>query len=166
MLNYTLEKTQIQLLGAQSIMRCNMEIKDKMQLSDNVCFAIYSANNAIIRAYKPLLEEYGLTFPQYLVMQALWFEDGVSLTRLSEQTGLDLGTLTPIVKRLEVKSLLSREKDSQDERKKVIKLLAQGDAIKNEALKLKQLLLEKVSLNNEELLQLRQNSLKIVKELN
>ncbi|MBM7071647.1 MarR family transcriptional regulator [Shewanella sp. 202IG2-18] len=143
-----------------------MNLKKQPQLSDNVCFAIYSANNAIIRAYKPLLEEYDLTFPQYLVMQALWCEDGVNLTRLSEQTGLDLGTLTPIVKRLETKSLLTREKDSQDERKKVIKLSTSGTSIKLEALKLKQVLLEKVSLNEEALKLLRAHCLTIVGELN
>ncbi|RYV02838.1 MarR family transcriptional regulator [Shewanella sp. OPT22] len=142
-----------------------MNLKEQPQLSDNVCFAIYSANNAIIRAYKPLLEEYDLTFPQYLVMQALWCEDGVSLTRLSEQTGLDLGTLTPIVKRLELKSLLSREKDSQDERKKVIKLSVSGKEIRERALALKSTLLSKVNLSNNELDALRGNCLQIVQEL-
>ncbi|MCL1077837.1 MarR family transcriptional regulator [Parashewanella spongiae] len=135
------------------------------KLSDNVCFAVYSANNAIIRAYRPLLEQYDLTFPQYLVMQALWCKDAISLTQLSQQTGLDLGSLTPIVKRLEVKELLIRTKDQHDERKKVIQLTEFGLGIRTEALELKQTLLEKVSLCEDELVQLRDQCLKVVKEL-
>lgn len=134
-------------------------------LSDNVCFALYSANNALVRAYRPLLEEYELTFPQYLVMQSLWLEHSVSLTQLSLSTRLDLGTLTPIVKRLESKALLTRSVDSRDERKKVIELTAQGEAIRQQALSLKSALLEKVSLSEEALESLRLQCLTLVEEL-
>ncbi|RLV60425.1 MarR family transcriptional regulator [Parashewanella curva] len=138
---------------------------DKQQLTDNVCFAVYSANNAIIRAYRPLLEQYQLTFPQYLVMQALWCEDGISLTELSQATMLDLGTLTPIVKRLESKSLLTKAKNQADERKKVLVLTEQGKGIRLEALSLKQTLLEKVDIPQEELALLKDQCLKIVNDL-
>ena len=89
-------------------------------LSDNVCFTLYSATNALIRAFRPLLEAYDLTYPQYIVMHSLWYRNQVSLKELSFDTHLDSGTLTPIVKRLEAKGLLTRQVSSEDERKKVI----------------------------------------------
>lgn len=125
-------------------------------LSDNVCFALYTAANALVRAYRPLLQECDLTYPQYLAMQALWLKDNASLTDLSQATRLDLGTLTPIVKRLEAKGLVVRHVDSRDERKKVIQVTQAGEALKQEALALKQQLLEKVSVSDIELEQLRQ----------
>ncbi|QYJ92607.1 MarR family winged helix-turn-helix transcriptional regulator [Shewanella spartinae] len=135
-------------------------------LSENVCFALYTAANALVRAYRPLLQECDLTYPQYLAMQALWLKDNASLTDLSQATRLDLGTLTPIVKRLEAKGLVVRHVDSRDERKKVIQVTQAGEALKQEALALKQQLLEKVSVSDIELEQLRQVCLTLTHELN
>ncbi|WP_112352425.1 MarR family winged helix-turn-helix transcriptional regulator [Shewanella benthica] len=135
-------------------------------LSDNVCFALYTAGNALVRAYRPLLDECGLTYPQYLVMQALWLNDGVSLTQLSQATRLDLGSLTPIVKRLETKDLLIRAIDAEDERKKVIRTTAEGLALKQEALALKQVLLDKVTLSEPEIESLRKMCMTLTQDLN
>ncbi len=99
-------------------------------------------------------------------MQALWFEDGASLTALSLATRLDLGTLTPIVKRLEAKGLLARNVDLTDERKKVISVTAAGVALKQEALALKQVLLEKVTISEQEVAQLRDLCLTLTHDLN
>lgn len=145
----------------------NVDEDDSRQcLSDNVCFALYTAGNALVRAYRPLLDECGLTYPQYLVMQALWLNDGVSLTQLSLATRLDLGTLTPIVKRLEVKALLKRRVDAEDERKKVINATATGIALKQQALALKQVLLEKVSLSEQEIESFRSMCMTLTDDLN
>ncbi|MCJ8302499.1 MarR family transcriptional regulator [Shewanella sp.] len=135
-------------------------------LSDNVCFALYTAGNALVRAYRPLLDECGLTYPQYLVMQALWLNDGVSLTQLSQATRLDLGSLTPIVKRLETKDLLNRAIDAEDERKKVIRTTPEGLALKQEALALKQVLLDKVTLSEPEIESLRMMCMTLTQDLN
>ena len=135
-------------------------------LSDNVCFALYTAANALVRAYRPLLQQCDLTYPQYLTMQALWLKDKASLTDLSQATRLDLGTLTPIVKRLEAKGLVVRQVDSRDERKKVIQVTPAGEALKQDALALKQTLLEKVSVSDAELEQLRQICLTLTQDLN
>ena len=133
----------------------DIEASDTVNLSENVCFALYTASNALIRAYRPLLDQYDLTYPQYLVMQSLWFESETSLTQLSKATRLDMGTLTPIVKRLEMKSLLQRCVDVQDERKKVISLTDEGLSMKQDALLLKQQLLDKVTLSTGDIEQLR-----------
>ncbi len=135
-------------------------------LSDNVCFALYTAGNALVRAYRPLLEQCDLTYPQYLVMQALWLNDNASLTDLSKDTRLDLGTLTPIVKRLETKNLLIRRVDSKDERKKIIKVTPSGIALKQEALSLKQVLLAKVSITEQQIDSLRNLCLTLTDDLN
>ena len=140
---------------------------DKTQsLSDNVCFALYTAANALVRAYRPLLEQCDLTYPQYLVMQALWLNDGANLTDLSKETRLDLGTLTPIVKRLETKNLLIRRVDNKDERKKIIKVTPSGIALKQQALSLKQVLLDKVSITEQQIGSLRDLCLTLIDDLN
>ena len=134
-------------------------------LSDNVCFALYTATNALMRAYRPLLERYELTYPQYLVMQALWLQDRMSLTQVSKSTRLDMGTLTPIVKRLEIKGFLQRHADVTDERKKLIVLTESGKQLKLEALALKQTLLDKVAMSSDEVEQLRLLCLTLTQEL-
>ena len=78
----------------------------RMLLRNQLCHSLYSASNAMIRAYRPLLEPLGLTYPQYLVMLALWEHDAVPIKQLVEDTRLDAGTLTPILKRLEHKELI------------------------------------------------------------
>ncbi len=103
------------------------------KLSDSVCFALYTATNSLVRAFRPLLDEYDLTYPQYIVMHSLWCNNDVSLKELSQDTHLDSGTLTPIVKRLELKGLLTRKVSDLDERKKVISLTHKGSQLKEEA---------------------------------
>ena len=96
------------------------------ELKKQVCFALYSASNAVMRAYRPLLDKLDLTYTQYLVMLSLWARDEVSLKEIGQETGLDAGTLTPIVKRLESKGWLTRTVSSEDERQKCIRLTEAG----------------------------------------
>lgn len=105
-----------------------------LYLDENLCFSIYSASNALTRAYRGLLDPLGITYPQYIVLMSLWKKDCVSVKALSELTRLDSGTLTPLLKRLEVKELLSREKSATDERQKVIKLTEKGLELRDLAL--------------------------------
>src|ERR1700743_851841 len=77
-----------------------------LRLDNQICFAVYSAAHAFNRVYKPLLDRLGLTYPQYLVMLALWERDGVPLKEIGERLFLDSGTLTPLLKRLEAAQLI------------------------------------------------------------
>lgn len=86
------------------------------RLDDQLCFALYAASRAVTRAYGPILAELGLTYPQYAVMLALWEHDDISVTELGERLGLDSGTLTPLLKRLEALGVVSRTRDRADER--------------------------------------------------
>jgi len=95
-------------------------------LSNQLCFPIYAAANAIAKAYRPYLAPLGLTYPQYLVMLVLWEKDQVSVGAIGKKLHLDSGTLTPLLKRLESAGLLKRIRSPEDERVVVISLTAEG----------------------------------------
>jgi DNA-binding MarR family transcriptional regulator len=104
-----------------------------LQLDHQLCFALYSASLAMTKLYKPLLEEVGLTYPQYLAMLVLWEHDDVTVSELGERLHLDSGTLTPLLKRLESAELVTRLRDVQDERRVLIRLTAAGRKLKSRA---------------------------------
>ena len=102
-------------------------------LGNQVCFAVYSTAHAFNRAYKPLLDRLGLTYPQYLVMLVLWERDGVPVKDIGERLFLDSGTLTPLLKRLEAAKLVRRTRSTEDERQVLIALTSQGQALREKA---------------------------------
>ena len=104
-------------------------------LGNQLCFAVYSAGHAFNRAYKPLLDRLGLTYPQYLVMLVLWERDGVPVKDIGERLLLDSGTLTPLLKRLEAAELVKRSRSTEDERQVLITLTSRGQALKEKARK-------------------------------
>ena len=106
---------------------------DPLLLDSQVCFALYSASLTMTKAYKPLLAELGLTYPQYLAMLALWEEDGVTVSDLGERLQLDSGTLTPLLKRLETAGLIKRLRDPRDERQVRLHLTPAGRALRGPA---------------------------------
>jgi MarR family transcriptional regulator, organic hydroperoxide resistance regulator len=102
-------------------------------LGNQICFAVYSTAHAFNRVYKPLLDRLGLTYPQYLVMLALWERDGVPVKDLGQRLFLDSGTLTPLLKRLEAAQLIKRTRGTDDERLVLIGLTSQGQALRERA---------------------------------
>jgi DNA-binding MarR family transcriptional regulator len=106
---------------------------DPLTLDRQLCFAVYAAAHAYNRLYKPLLDPLGLTYPQYLVMLVLWEADGLSVKAIGQRLMLDSGTLTPLLKRLEVAGLLARERSRTDERQVIIRLTVAGGALKTKA---------------------------------
>ena len=108
-------------------------MSDDMKLENFICFAMYTANHAMNRVYKPLLDELGLTYPQYLVMVALWEEDGQTVGGIGDKLFLESSTLTPLLKRLEAAGLIRRERSKEDERVVVIRLSDEGKALKTKA---------------------------------
>ena len=106
---------------------------DWLQLDRQLCFALYSASLAMTKIYKPLLEPLGLTYPQYLVLLALWERDGLAVNELGERLFLDSGTLTPLLKRMETAGLLSRTRSAEDERQVLVHLTAKGKALRRKA---------------------------------
>ena len=106
---------------------------EALTLGKQLCFAVYSAAHAFNRAYKPLLDRFGLTYPQYLVLLALWQRDGMTVKRVGEEIGLDSGTLSPLLKRLEAAGYVGRKRDPGDERQVIVSLTDKGRDLKSEA---------------------------------
>jgi DNA-binding MarR family transcriptional regulator len=104
-----------------------------LRLTDQFCFALYSTSHALTRVYKPLLDQLGLTYPQYLVLLALWDEDGLTVGGIGERLMLDSSTLTPLLKRLEGAGLLRRDRNPTNERQVIVRLLEKGRAMRERA---------------------------------
>lgn len=104
-----------------------------LDLDRQICHSLYSATNALVRAYRPLLEQLGLTYPQYLVMMSLWQRDCVSISALAEHTRFDAGTLSPLLRRVQDKGLIDIQTAEDDERRKVVTLTRKGRSLKKSA---------------------------------
>lgn len=104
-----------------------------LMLDQQLCFALYSSSLLLTKLYKPHLDELGLTYPQYLVMLVLWEQDDQVVSQLGDRLGLDSGTLTPLLKRMEAHGLLRRERDEADERRVRVRLTQQGSDLKSRA---------------------------------
>ncbi|ALR10723.1 MarR family transcriptional regulator [Mycobacteroides saopaulense] len=102
-------------------------------LDRQLCFALYSASRAMTAAYRPLLTELNLTYPQYLVLLVLWEEGRVTVGRLGERLRLDSGTLSPLLKRLEANGFISRERSASDERLVEVTLSPAGRRLERKA---------------------------------
>ena len=120
-----------------------------------ICFALYSAQHAMQQAYAELLDGLGLTYPQYLLMTALWAEDGRTVGALGRDLRLESNTLTPMLKRLEGQGLVRRKRDSKDERRVLIRVTAKGRALQEQAARIPECLIERVGLPLEDLTRLR-----------
>jgi DNA-binding MarR family transcriptional regulator len=101
-------------------------IAPEMALDQQLCFALYSASLAMTKVYRPLLARLGLTYPQYVVMLALWEYDGLSIGELGERVALDSGTLTPLLKRMQALGLVERTRSAADERLVLVTLTRAG----------------------------------------
>lgn len=129
---------------------------DAPRLDRQVCFALYSASKAATAVYRPMLEELGLTYPQYLVMLVLWESDPRSVRELGEELGLDSGTLSPLLKRLEALRLVERRRSAQDERRVEVFLTDSGLALSSKARSIPQRLAAAAGLSAADLDQLRE----------
>lgn len=119
-------------------------------LDEFLCFSIYSAGHAFNQFYRPLLDEIGLTYPQYLVMVALWSKDDQTVKELGQKLSLESNTLTPLLKRLESAGLLSRERDADDERLVRLRLTPPGLELRARALAVPSCVAAALGLSKEE----------------
>lgn len=126
-----------------------MKKADTLKLDNQLCFLLYASSRKMTAAYAPLLTRIGLTYPQYLVMLVLWEKDAVDIGYLTEKLLLDTGTLSPLLKKMQKINLVTRERDSEDERRVIITLTAKGNALKKEALDIPQKIFKKSGLTEE-----------------
>ena len=107
---------------------------DALKLSNQLCFPLYACSREMIKLYKPWLDELGLTYPQYITMMVLWENNATTVKSLGQELYLDSGTLTPLLKKLEEKGLVTRRRSEQDERNLIVTLTEKGEALREEAL--------------------------------
>ncbi|EPP4079988.1 MarR family winged helix-turn-helix transcriptional regulator [Vibrio cholerae] len=134
---------------------CQTPTHDQLLLENQVCFPLYSASNAVIRAYRPLLEQLDITYSQYLVLLVLWQQNGINVKDLGIKLHLDSGTLTPLLKRLEAKGIVERRRSSSDERVRELFLTPTGFALQEQARSVPNEMLCKFDLSLEELISLK-----------
>jgi DNA-binding MarR family transcriptional regulator len=125
--------------------------------SDMLCFALYSATHAMQSAYAPLLAELGLTYPQYLVLAALWSSpEPQSVGAIGRAVQLDSSTLTPLVKRLEAMGLVTRRRCARDERRVLVVLTDTGKAMESRAAHIPQCIADRTGLSEDDIVALRE----------
>ncbi|MEO8489336.1 MarR family transcriptional regulator [Pseudomonas sp.] len=128
---------------------------ESLMLDNQLCFALHSTSLLMTKVYKPLLQALGLTYPQYLAMMVLWEEDGLTVGEISSRLLTDPGSLTPLLKRLEVEGLLSRTRSREDERVVVVQLTAAGRVLQDKAMGIPQCILGASGLELEQLRKLQ-----------
>jgi DNA-binding MarR family transcriptional regulator len=128
----------------------------KLPLDSQLCFSLYSATIAINRTYKPMLDQFGLTYPQYLVLSTLWEQDGLAVSAIANRLALDSSMITPLLKRLETAGFVTRARNPKDERQVIVSLTAKGRSLNDETACLTETLLERSGLTPAQLIKLNE----------
>ena len=140
---------------------------EKLRLERQICFPIYAASRIVTKLYQPLLDEMGITYPQYLVFLVLWEREKCTVSEISNLLLLDSGTLTPLLKRMEINGWLTRKRSNEDERVVQIQLTEKGNALKLKAVSVPECLIDKIRSKEfelEEVLNLKRTLERVVKE--
>ncbi|MFJ7436948.1 MarR family winged helix-turn-helix transcriptional regulator [Methylorubrum thiocyanatum] len=130
-------------------------LKDPLLLDNQLCYALYAAAHRMTKSYRPMLERMGLTYPQYLVLLVLWESDGITVSEIGRRLRLDSGTLTPVLKRLEISGLLNRSRRQSDEREVEIALTDQGRSLRSEAVAVRQSVMCQLNMSEPEIQAMR-----------
>lgn len=139
---------------------------DNLKLENQLCFPLYACSKEIIKKYKPLLDEIDLTYTQYITMMVLWDKKQINVKELGECLFLDSGTLTPVLKKLESKEYIERNRSKEDERNLIVKLTEKGAKLKNKAKKVPAQVGCCINLNQEEAYELYRILYKILDNCN
>lgn len=142
-----------------------MEKSENLKLENQICFPLYAIAKEITGLYRPFLDELDITYPQYLVMMVLWEQDGLPVTHIGDKLLLDSGTLTPLLKRLEGKGFISRNRKKEDERVVQVFLTEKGKMLKENACGVPDKILKKIDVQEEDLLELKNSINKILSKI-
>lgn len=129
---------------------------DCLKLENQLCFPLYACSKEVIRRYKPYLDKLGLTYTQYIAMMVMWEKKEVTVKELGEYLYLDSGTLTPVLKKLEEKKYVARERSKEDERNLIVSLTQAGEELKEQAVLIPEQLSACVNLKPQDAQQLYQ----------
>lgn len=141
---------------------------DQLKLSNQICFPVYAASRLITKEYQPHLDQFGITYPQYLVLLILWETNPIPVNDIAKKMILNTNTVTPLLKRMEIQGWTRREKNDSDERKVWISLTNKGLEFKHEAAKIPELLLNSLktySMELDHLLELRDQLNQVIEVL-
>ena len=108
-------------------------MQEQLKLENQLCFRLYTASRLITQAYHPLLEEIGLTYPQYLVMMVLWEQDNMPVNDIAKRLYLETNTVTPLLKRMEAEGFIARRKGEKDARQVIVSLTSKGRKLEDKA---------------------------------
>ena len=125
--------------------------KDFIKLEDHLCFSLYACSRAILRLYRPFLDELKLTYPQYLVLVVLWEREEATVKELGQMLDLDSGTLTPMLKRMEAAELVERKRDIKDERIVIVRITEEGLSLREIAQCIPESLIKAAGMTDEEM---------------
>jgi DNA-binding MarR family transcriptional regulator len=128
----------------------------QLQLSNQICFPLYSVSRLITKAYKPHLDKMNVTYTQYLVLMVLWENDGVTVNDISKKLLLNTNTLSPLLKRMEALKLLDRTRSVEDERKVIVKLTEKGKNLEIQAASIPSELIKVLAQENTDLTEVLQ----------
>lgn len=142
-----------------------MENPKTPKLENQICFPLYVIAKEITGLYRPFLDELSITYPQYLVMMILWDGDGLTVSHIGDKLFLDSGTLTPLLKRLESKGFITRKRKKEDERVVEVFLDEAGRQLQQKACEIPGKIQEKLGIQPEELLHLKDTVLKILNKI-
>lgn len=134
-----------------------MKKYDPLKLENQLCFPLYALSRKVTQLYKPLLDEYNLTYTQYITMLVIWEYEKISFKKLGEKLYLDSGTLSPVIKRLKKKGLVQKYRDPLDDRLVLVELTAKGKDMKGEIIEVPKKLACQITGNKETLIQLKKN---------
>ena len=127
---------------------------EALKLSKQLCFPLYACSREMIKLYKPYLDELGLTYTQYITMMVLWEHKAMTVKALGQELYLDSGTLTPLLKKLEEKGLVTRRRSDLDERNLIVTITEKGEAMRDQALHIPGEMAKCVNLPNEDIREL------------
>lgn len=137
-----------------------------LRLENQLCFPLYACSKEVIKQYKPYLDPLDLTYTQYITMMVIWEDKTISVKALGERLWLDSGTLTPVLKKLESKGYILRERSTEDERNVFVTFTNKGEKLKNAASEIPVKLGECVRLSEEEAVQLHSLLYKVLNGIN
>ena len=136
------------------------------QLGNQLCFPLYVIAKEITGLYRPLLEELDITYPQYLVMMVLWEHQRLTVNQIGEKLFLDSGTITPLLKRLEAKSYIVRQRKIEDERVVEISLTDEGERLQDKACLIPEKMNDRLGLSETDVQELKQAISKLLDKIN
>ena len=127
---------------------------EALKLSQQLCFPLYACSREMIKLYKPFLDELGLTYTQYITMMVLWEHKAMTVKALGQELYLDSGTLTPLLKKLEEKGLVTRRRSDLDERNLIVTITELGESMRDRALHIPEEMTKCINLPREDIREL------------